>query len=221
VRITQASYVDIDALLGYASSLADSDYQQLAGSPYNNLWMSVYGIDPQVLDSFVSKIKFDHMVRHGALLIGDHLFAERSYETSQGRITMEKVATVSPSQFRLSVFDAEGMLIQITTDVPKGQQGPDIAITCTSSTGAQTMQIQNCAGPASILQAFNALQPPDHYSSQGCWQNLKVRRANLMLGTLYNVRQAFGFYQMLMDRYALESGTQYRQTRNKKKSGNV
>ncbi len=96
VWVKQASYVDIDALLGHASSLADSDYQQLAGSPYNNLWMSVYGIDPQVLDSFVSKIKFDHMVRHGALLIGDHLFAERSYETSQGRITVEKVATVSP-----------------------------------------------------------------------------------------------------------------------------
>lgn len=83
------------------------------------------------------------------------------------------------------------------------------------------MQIQNCAGPASILQAFNALQPPDHYSSQGCWQNLKVRRADLMLGTLYNVRQAFGFYQMVMDRYALESGTRYRETRNKKKSVDV
>jgi len=114
------------------------------------------------------------------------------------------------------------LLFQITTDVPKGQQGPDIVITCTSPTGGpQTMQIQNCAGPASILQAFNALQPPDHYSSQDCWQNLKVRRADLMLGTLYNVRQAFGFYQMVMDRYALESGTRYRETRNKKKSVDV
>lgn len=30
VRITRASYVDFDALLGYASSLADNDYQQLS-----------------------------------------------------------------------------------------------------------------------------------------------------------------------------------------------
>lgn len=92
--VKQARDIDIDALLGYASSLADSDYQQLAGSPYDNLWMSVYGIDLQVLDSFVSKIKFDYLVRHGALLIGDHLFAEHSYRTDQGPIRVEKVATV-------------------------------------------------------------------------------------------------------------------------------
>lgn len=96
MRIKQASHIDVDALLDYASSLADSDYQQLAGRPYDNLWMSLYGIDERVLDRFVSKIKFDHLVRYGALLIGDQLFAERSYETVQGRITIEKVATVGP-----------------------------------------------------------------------------------------------------------------------------
>lgn len=63
--------------------------------------MSVYGIDSQVLDRFVSKIKFDHLVRYGALLIGDHLFAERSYETDQGIITIEKVATVGTNAFFL------------------------------------------------------------------------------------------------------------------------
>ena len=214
--VKQASSVDVDALLGYASVLADSDYEQLAGSPYDNMWMSVYGIDPQVLDSFVSKIKFDHIVRHGALRMGDDLYAERSYETDQGPTTIQKVATVSLCTVRLGIFDAKRLLFQIVTEVRKGQPGPDIAVTCTSPTGAQTMQIQGCAGPASILQAFNAMQPQDHYGYQGCWQNLKVRRANLLLGTLYNVRQAFGFYQMVMDKYALESGTQYRQTRIKK-----
>lgn len=114
------------------------------------------------------------------------------------------------------MFDAKQLLFQIVTEVAKGQAGPDIAVTCTSPVGAQIMQITGCAGPASILQAFNAMQPPDQYGHHGCWQNLKVRRANLLLGTLYNVRQAFGYYQLLMDKYALESGTRYRSIRSKK-----
>lgn len=97
----QASGVDVDVLLGYASSLVESDYEQLAGSPYQNVWMSVYGIDPRVLDSFVSKIKFDYIVRHGALLIGDDLYTERSYETDHGPVTILKVATVSLSALSL------------------------------------------------------------------------------------------------------------------------
>lgn len=115
-------------------------------------------------------------------------------------------------------MDAKRLLLQIVTNVGKGLVGPDIVITCTGPAGAQTLQIPNCAGPARIVQTFNGMQPWDNYSPQGSWQNLKVRRANLMLGTLHNVRQAFDYYQMLMDRYALASGTRYRQTRSKKKS---
>lgn len=104
------------------------------------------------------------------------------------------------------------------TGVPKGLQGPDISVAYTSPAGVQTMEIENCAGPGRILQAFNDLEPADHFGHMGCWQNLNVRRDNLMLGTLYDVRQGFGYYQMLMDEYAAASGTRYRQTRSAKKS---
>jgi len=93
-QMKAAGNFNMDVPMAYASALTEEDCQELISSPYNNLWMFIYNVDQRVLDSFVSKIKLDFLVRRGALLVGDELFTERSYETDQGRVTVQKVATV-------------------------------------------------------------------------------------------------------------------------------
>lgn len=117
-----------------------------------------------------------------------------------------------PSNYQ-SVVGANRLFFQINA-AGEHKGDPDVDIECTTAaTGVQRCQVSPCSGPSYIVQAFNKMQPQDAGTAgtAGCWEQLRVRRGNLELGTLFEVRQAFGYYKALMDRYAEVTGAKSRE----------
>ena len=205
-RIKNANNVDMDSLTAYHHSLSNNQYESLAFQRYDNLWMQKHSINPAVLKSFISKHKFEFLILHGALKVGDHL-----YVTVQGHIPVEKVGIVSGPMGTSSKQPVlTNFLLKITSSVGKGKPCPNVSIV---SAGVQHTEIMNCTGPAQILSAFNDIQPQNCFMYYGCWDVLKVRRGSLELGRLYDVRQAFGYYLMLIDGWSQATGRPYRSIR--------
>ena len=52
------------------------------GQPYRRDWMRHHNIPATVLDGFTSKLKLDHLFKHGAIILGDKLTVQ--YITAEG-----------------------------------------------------------------------------------------------------------------------------------------
>lgn len=94
LRIKHASNVDHERVNAYHDTLSDNDLTCLSERPYNNEWMTLYGIDSTVLETFVSKHKLESLIRHGALQVGDHLYVANTYPGNGSSWVINKVAIV-------------------------------------------------------------------------------------------------------------------------------
>lgn len=86
-------------------------------------------------------------------------------------------------------------------------------IICRHTNGTDNGQIASCKGPQEILKKFERIGPGETFPELGGWKILKVRRGGEELGTLFDVRQAFSYYQMLLDGWAESKGLKWRRMR--------
>ncbi|KAL8705266.1 MAG: hypothetical protein Q9201_001597 [Fulgogasparrea decipioides] len=185
-----ADNVDSSLLNSFHAHLTPYQLQCLLRDPYDNCWMSRHYIDPQVLQSFVAKQKLECLVLHGVLKVGDYMTVQ-DMDWNEG--ISAKYALITAG---------------IKTN---GKRFPDFAIATIGPSGFQARDLIDCKGPSAIIEMSNALQPsPNTISNGRPWKALCVYRGDEFLGTLYDVRQAFGYYQMLMDGFVGVSGKRSR-----------
>ena len=93
--VTCANKIDGASLYTHHQHLSRSQLEALTEGPYDNDWMNSYNISPEVLQSFCSRLKFEHVIQHGALKNGDYLFTDTIYLSNTGFIRMGKMGQVS------------------------------------------------------------------------------------------------------------------------------
>ncbi|KAL8718793.1 MAG: hypothetical protein Q9181_008152 [Wetmoreana brouardii] len=174
-----ADNVDSSSLNSFHGHLTLPQLQCLLDDPYDDSWMSRHHIDPQVLQSFVAKQKLDTLVLHGVLKVGDYM-------------------TIQDKEWDEGTSAKYALLMAGTKS--RGKKLPDFAVATVGPSGFQAQDLIDCKGPTSIVETANVLQPsPNQIANGKPWKALHVYRGDECLGTLYDVRQAFGYYQMLMD----------------------
>ena len=98
--VTCASKIDGASLYAHHQHLSQSQLRALAEAPYDNGWMNKYNISPDVLQSFCSRLKFDHVILYGAVKNGDYLFTDTIYLANTRFIRMGKMGQVSADIIR-------------------------------------------------------------------------------------------------------------------------
>ncbi|KAL9582590.1 MAG: hypothetical protein Q9212_003210 [Teloschistes hypoglaucus] len=165
--------------------LTPADLQNLHDSPFDINWLSKYRIDPSVLKTSTAKHKLENIILHGALVQMDAF------------CIFDKGQTVGLAP-RLCVISA----------VPcRGRRYPIVTIHGTGPIGGLLVHDIECKGLTDLLEHFDDLHPATEMNlKRNIWPIIKFKRLDppgshnyRYIGSLWEIRQIFAYYQMLMD----------------------
>lgn len=176
--------------------ILEAEFAAAAGTPYDPLWIEHYGLDPSQITFSSSAMKFDKLFLEKVIKVGDKLVLIPEHTPDAESITppLRNVATV------LSV-----------TRCP--QHFPNLLINSSSSPNGGLL-IQRCVGTKQLALALikedsrlSAITP------SRAWKHFRLYRANMNLGTLWDVRLRYNLWIDQVDAWAVRNGQQRRQRR--------
>lgn len=182
--------------------ILEDEFAAAANTPYDPLWIEHYGLDPSQITFSPSAMKFDKLFLEKVIKVGDKLVLIPEHTPDAESITppLRNVATV------LSI-----------TRCP--QHFPDLHInSCSSLDG---ILIQRCAGTKQLALALikedsrlSAITP------SRAWKHFRLYRANVNLGTLWDVRLRYNLWIDQVDAWAVRND-QPRRHRRRPRGTNV
>lgn len=176
--------------------ILEAEFAAAASTPYDPLWIENYGLDPSQITFSSSAMKFDKLFLEKVIKVGDKLVLIPEHTPDADSITppLRNVATV------LSV-----------TRCP--QHFPNLHINSSSSPNGGLV-IPRCAGTKQLALALikedsrlSAITP------SRAWKHFRLYRANVNLGTLWDVRLRYNLWIDQVDAWAVRNGQQRRHRR--------
>lgn len=171
---------DGKALDSYHQHLQPRDYPQLHIRPYDVNWMGTFSVSEDVLSTFQSKHKLSALISAGVLRAGDYIFH------------------VNPSGVYKAAMIVPKLMMQSFPDLHFRLNGVPVGY------------MTKCTGPSNIVDALNMFPPQNELYRNDAWKILKVFRNGQVLGTLYDIRQRYGYFRMLMEAWEGDKGARYR-----------
>lgn len=177
--------------------ILEAEFAAAVGTPYDPLWIEHYGLDPSQITFSSSAMKFDKLFLEKVIKVGDKLVLIPEHTPDAESITppLRNVATV------LSI-----------TRCP--QHFPTLHINSSSSPN-EGLLISRCAGTKQLALALikedsrlSAITP------SRAWKNFRLYRANVNLGTLWDVRLRYNLWIDQVDAWAVRNGQQRRHRRS-------
>lgn len=168
--------------------ILEAEFAAAVNIPYDPLWIEHYGLDHSQITFSPSAMKFDKLFLEKVIQVGDKLVLIPDHMLEAESITppLQNVATV------LSI-----------TRCP--QHFPDLLVDSSSSPNGRLL-IPRCAGTkklASVLiegdSRLSAITP------SRAWKNFRLYRANVNLGTLWDVRLRYNLWIDQVDAWAVRN----------------
>lgn len=178
--------------------ILEAEFAAAVGTPYDLLWIEHYGLDPSQITFPSSAMKFDKLFLEKVIKVGDKLVLIPEHTPDAESITppLRNVATV------LSI-----------TRCP--QHFPNLLINSCSSSPNEGLLIPRCAGTKQLALALikedsrlSAITP------SRAWKHFRLYRANVNIGTLWDVRLRYNLWIDQVDAWAVRNGQQRRQRRS-------
>ncbi|KAL8867026.1 MAG: hypothetical protein Q9174_005928 [Haloplaca sp. 1 TL-2023] len=155
--------------------------------PYDALWLMKIDVDPESIrvnpgDS--NLLRFYDLYKAGALQEGDEIYHRGFYQVNGQTVELDKVARL--------------------TGVSKGAGGRKCPSLVVLSEGSEKGELPFCRGPKDIAKMFNEIQPQEPVALKdfGIWRQLCVRRGDMLLGSIHDVRNALFAWHREMDAWA-------------------
>lgn len=179
--------------------ILETEFAAAVNTPYNPLWIEHYGLDPSQITFSPSAMKFDKLFLEKIIKVGDKLVLIPDHMPEAESITppLRNVATV------LSI-----------TRCP--QHFPNLLIKSSSSPNGRLL-IPRCAGTKQLASAL--IEEDSRLSAitpSRAWKHFRLYRANVNLGTLWNVRLRYNLWIDQVDAWAVRNKQPRRARRSPK-----
>lgn len=168
--------------------ILEAEFAAAVNTPYDPLWIEHYGLDRSQIAFSPSAMKFDKLFLEKVIQVGDKLMLipDHMPEVESIKPPLRNVATV------LSV-----------TRCP--QHFPNLHINSSSSPNGRLL-IPRCAGTKQLASALikedSRLSP---VTPSRAWKHFRLYRANVNLGTLWDVRLRYNLWIDLVDAWAVRN----------------
>lgn len=183
--------------------LLEAEFAAAVNKPYDPLWIEHYGLDPSQITFSPSALKFDKLFLEKVIKVGDKLVLIPDHMPEADSIVppLRNVATI------LSI-----------TRCP--QHFPNIFITSPSSPSGHLL-ISRCAGTKQLAAAL--IKEDSRLSvitPSRAWKHFHLHRADVDLGTLWDVRLRYNLWIDQVDAWAVRN-RQPRRARRSPRGSNV
>lgn len=186
-----------------AGLILESEFAAAVKKPYNPLWIEYHGLNPSQITFSPSALKFDKLFLEKVITVGDKLVLIPDH-------TLEADSIVPPLRNVATVLSV--------TRCP--QHFPNLVITSSSSPNGRLL-IPRCAGTKQLAAALiNEDSRLSIITPSRSWRNFRLYRANVNLGTLWDVRLRYNLWIDQVDAWAVRNH-QPRRARRSPSGSNV
>lgn len=181
----------------------EAEFAAAVNTPYDPLWIEHNSLDPSQIAFSPSVMKFDKLFLEKVIQVGDKLVLIPDHMPEAGSIAppLRNVATV------LSIARCP-------------QHFPNLLISSPSSPTGRLL-IPRCAGTKQLVVALIKEDPRlSVITPSRAWKHFRLYRANVNLGTLWDVRQRYNLWIDQVDAWAVRN-QQPRRARRSPRGSNV
>ncbi|KAL8760808.1 MAG: hypothetical protein Q9184_003032 [Pyrenodesmia sp. 2 TL-2023] len=195
---------DDDDDMDFASILTEATLNRVYQEPYNSRWMIDHGVPAKRFAEFQTKYYCSHsldgLVRVGAITVGDEL-------------AVQMADALRPAQWRFARVTQAGIS---TPGQPRSIWWPYVTL-LQDKGGQPVTQPTSYATPDLIIKAFeDYFQGPAISKGYG---GIHVWRGLHDLGTIADIRMAWGLWQKMLDLWTEANGKRWRTRKIDPKTG--
>lgn len=194
-------------------NLTYEDFEQMSNAPYDPMWIRLYNVHPTIIQSFSSNQTFERMVNNKIIDEGDEIYHVGAYDNGGVTVQVEKVAKVCSVLASMDV-EADSTNLQLH-ELARNEKGFNYRRASITSGGVYQCDLLHCRSAGYIVKAFNEIEPRGSLRVFTSFHDLKIRRGDVELCSLQDVRQAWHLWEQVMDLMAKKQNVKYRQTRTK------